>query len=49
MVVEVSSDEVIAVMRERFPNQLTICVQAVQINKLQELVTNKEEQLEDDS
>lgn len=51
MSIEVTSDDVVAVMRERFSNELTICIQAVQIEKLQELTCtcSKEEKPEDDS
>ena len=53
MSIEVTSDDVIAVMRERFSNELTICIQAVQIEKLQELkctcLKEEEEKPEDDS
>ena len=36
MDIEINSDDVIAVLRQRFPKELEISIQAVQIQKLQE-------------
>ena len=46
----VESQELIAELERQFPKELTICVQAVQIRKLQELVREKDvNELSDES
>jgi len=45
MDITINSDDVVAVLRQRFPKELEICIQAVQIQKLQE----KCDSLEDDT
>lgn len=45
MDIQINSDDVIAVLRQRFPKELEISIQAVQIQKLQE----KCDSLEDDT
>lgn len=40
---ELSVDELIAEMRNQFPKEFTICVQAVQIRKLQQGLAPAEE------